>query len=108
MTLTTAGLLILARGYACDGATKFPDFDWIMRGAFIHDAIYQLIREERLPPMFKEHADRELRKCCREDGAWKWQAGVVYRGVNLFGGFGVDPENKRPIMTAPKCLAHGA
>lgn len=98
------GWLLIRKGYAWDGATFFPDFDWIVRGSLIHDALYQLIRERRLPVETKEIADRLLAECCKEDRAWSWQAGMVALGVERFGDFGVKPENCRPIRVAPRFL----
>lgn len=96
------GWLLIRKGYAWDGATFFPDFDWIVRGSLIHDALYQLIRERRLPVETKEVADYFLAECCKEDQAWNWQAGIVEVGVKRFGDFGVRPENCRPVLIAPR------
>ena len=48
--LTSSGLLTIQPGYAWDGPSgptwDTPDF---MRGSLVHDALYQLIRLQKLP-----------------------------------------------------------
>ncbi|NCC32817.1 MAG: hypothetical protein EOM24_12470 [Chloroflexia bacterium] len=101
LRLDADGRLVIAGGYAWDGATLCPDFDWIVRGTLIHDAIYQLIRTGLVDAKHKAAADNALHKACIEDGAWKWQAALVRFAVHRFGGFGVDPQQARPVRYAP-------
>ncbi len=101
IALRPDGDLSIYPGYAWDGATWCPDFDWIIRGSLIHDALYQLMRLRQLPPDCKPAADAALRRACLADGAWRWQAEVVHRAVTRFGGFGIDPARARPLRQAP-------
>jgi hypothetical protein len=48
-TITTAGWLLLHTLYAFDGATWFPDFDWIKTPAAIHDALHAAIAAGVIP-----------------------------------------------------------
>lgn len=96
------GTMQLSTGYAWNGANVIPDFLWIMRGSAGHDGGYQLIRLGLLDYYpWKDHFDRLLERSCIEDGAWKWQAALVYQGVHRFGASSASPANENPVLTAP-------
>lgn len=60
-TLTADNWLIVQPGYASDGATMFPDFDWIKTPAIaIHDPLCQAIELGILPESMNDQIDREL------------------------------------------------
>lgn len=59
-TLTTRGWLLIRDIYAWDGATKFPDFDWIKTPSCIHDVLHQLIADGVLPESENDLIDEEL------------------------------------------------
>ena len=84
--LSTNGLLSLRKGYAWDGASgPAMDTESIMRGALVHDGLYQLMREGGLPLSYRKPADKLLRKMCREDGMFWLRAWWVYWTVRIFG-----------------------
>jgi len=86
ITLHESGLLVIKRGWAWDGASGLTiDTKSSMRGALIHDALYQLIREGLLPLEYREIADRILKAVCQIDGMWKWRARLWLRAVRNFG-----------------------
>ena len=102
--LTREGKLTIKNGYAWDGPSgptrDTPDF---MRGSLVHDALYQLMREELLEKdVHRDPADRLLQQMCKEDGMCSICAWVVYKGVKIFGDPSADTDNKRPIIKAPK------
>lgn len=101
--LTTNGTLIIRKGYAWDGPSG-PTLDTknFMRGALIHDALFQLMRQGHLSQKYRKFADRLLQKICREDGMNKLRAWYVYQGVHLGGKFAADPANKKQVIKAPK------
>ena len=102
--LDTDGNITLTKGYAWDGPSG-PTIDTLtfMRGSLIHDALYQLMREEFLDhKLYRKIADVILRKICREDGMWFLRAWWVYAGVRLFADPAADPADKRPLTYAPK------
>ena len=102
--LDTAGKIKITKGYAWDGPSG-PTIDTLtfMRGSLIHDALYQLMREEYLDHnIYRKTADIILRKICREDGMWFLRAWWVYACVRLFADPSVDPADKRPLTHAPK------
>lgn len=92
LSLSLGGLLTIQRGYAWDGASgpalNTPSF---VRGSLVHDALYQLLREELLDgPGVRATADAILRDLCRLDGMhplrawWVWLAvRVCARGATL-------------------------
>jgi len=98
MELNTDGLLTLFSGYASDGPSG-PTFDTrtFMRAAFVHDALYQFIREGA--DISRKKADELLRKICVEDGMWKVRAWWVYQGVRL--GAEHASHEVKPIKEAP-------
>jgi len=100
--LDPTGRLLIRKGYAWDGPSgPTVDTPSFMRGALIHDSLYQLIRLELLPPGFKEVADRILKRICIEDGMNRLRAWYVYHAVSKFAGFAASPKNKKKILTAP-------
>ncbi len=52
-----------------------PNF---MRGSLVHDTLYQLLRNELIEQKWRDEADEELRRICREDGMSKICANWVY------------------------------
>jgi len=68
-----------------------------MRGSLVHDALYQLMREGALPIVYREEADRLLRRICIEDGMSRLRAAWVLRGVRLGGASSAAPD----LLTAP-------
>ena len=83
--LSENGLFIVYSGYAWDGASG-PTFDTkdSMRGSLVHDALYQLMREDFLGIEHRDAADRLLQRLCIEDGMAKWRAGYWYWAVKHF------------------------
>lgn len=104
VTLYSTGLLVVHAGYAWDGPSG-PTFDTraFMRGALVHDALYQLIREGLLAAVHRLDADRELWACCRADGMWLARAVWVYVSVRWFAGFAArrGSDGDHPELTAP-------
>ena len=102
ISLDSKGHLTIKAGYAWDGPSG-PTIDTktFMRGALIHDALYQLMREDLLSQSWREAIDKELRRICILDGMWKARAWWVYKGVRFGGLKSASAENKKKIHTAP-------
>ena len=102
INLNTNGELTIKDGYAWDGPSG-PTIDTknFMRGSLVHDALYQLMRQELLPIHEKENADNELKRLCLADGMTKLRAWWVIKGLNMFGKASTLPENKRDTLIAP-------
>lgn len=97
------GTIIIYKGYAWNGPSG-PTIDTkdFMRGSLVHDALYQLIREEKIERRFKEDADKLLQKICREDGMSRFRAWYVYWAVRLFGKAQKNPnDDNQQIIEAP-------
>ena len=104
ISLEAPGELTLKEGYAWDGPSG-PTIDTpsFMRGSLVHDALYQLMREQHLDHnVYREAADRTLQDICKEDGMWSIRAWWVYHGVRLFADPAADPTDERPLTYAPK------
>jgi hypothetical protein len=104
INLSVEGRLEIKKAYAWDGPSG-PTFDTLdfMRGSLVHDALYQLMREELLDrKIHRDAADRLLQRICIEDGMSKFRAAIVYQSVSRFGDPSADPAKKRPPVQAPK------
>jgi len=100
--LTPDGLLDIKKGYAWDGASgPTIDTDSTFRGSLVHDALYQLMREDLIGQHNRIIADCYLRDICIEDGMWKWRANLWYDGVRKFAMSAANAEADREILTAP-------
>jgi hypothetical protein len=90
-------------GYAWDGPSG-PVLDTVenMRGSLIHDALYQLLREEWLPANFREQADAEFRRLCIEDGVNRFRAWTWYYALRVGGNPAASPENAKLVNVAPR------
>ena len=95
------GRMVIMKGYAWDGPSG-PTIDTknFMRGALVHDALYQLIRNGKLPEdPWRKYADDILRQICKEDGMNCIRAWYVWKSVRLFGhGSVIKP---REVIVAP-------
>jgi len=104
IVLSSEGGLIIKKGYAWDGPSG-PTIDTLnfMRGSLIHDALYQLMRENMLDKDdYRKPADRLLQTMLRQDGMTSIRAWWVYQGLRIGGGPAADPANKKPVVRAPK------
>lgn len=99
LEITSQGKLIIRKGYSWDGPSG-PSIDTknFMQGSLIHDALYQLMREEILPQNARERADEILREICLEDGMSKFRAWYVYRAVRVGGASSAKPD----LLQAPR------
>ena len=68
------GKLIIAKGYAWDGATGIPDTSSTFRAALVHDALYQLMRLGVIPQCDKNKVDKFFYDLLIEDGMNKLSA----------------------------------
>lgn len=101
--LDTGGRLVIKKGYAWDGPSG-PSFDTknFMRGSLVHDALYQLMRNEQVSKdRWRDKADRELQRICREDGMSRIRAWWVYRALKKWGDPAASPESKKKVKEAP-------
>lgn len=101
--LNIAGVLWIKAGYAWDGCSG-PTWDDKnnIRAGLIHDALYQLIRINQLPPECKDAADRELQKAMIDDGAFKIRAWYYYQAVSKFGWKSCEPGyDPYPVIVVP-------
>jgi hypothetical protein len=100
--LGPSGHLLIRKGYAWDGpsgpAIDTKDF---MRGALVHDALYQMMREYGLDRDYRPVADKIMKQFCLKDGMNPVRAWVTWLGVRLFGRSSARPEGSYKITTAP-------
>lgn len=99
--LDVDGRLCILEGYAYDGPSG-PAFDTknFMRASAVHDCLYQLMRDGHLAESWRETADKEMYRLCREDGMWQIRAWWCYQAVRLGGASSAAP-GARPVLTAP-------
>ena len=95
-------LLILRVRYAWNGANWCPDFNSIMRGSLVHDALYQLMDLGLLAPEWRHAADDKLTELCLTDKMDEELAKTVHAAVRVFGGRGNVPKPDINLeLTAP-------
>lgn len=102
ISIDASGNMTIRAGYAWDGPSG-PTIDTktFMRGSLIHDALYQLMREDLLSQKWRLEADEELRRICRLDGMNKLRAWWVFKGVRFGGLKSASAENMKEIHIAP-------
>jgi len=97
ISLHPEGGIVIADGYAWDGASGAIDTKSIMRASLVHDALYQMIREGL--PIVRKEADKEFYRIMREDGMWWIRAQYIYWTVRLFGKVALKHDTK--VQIAP-------
>ena len=104
VTLSKEGKIVIKKSYAWDGPSG-PTIDTLnfMRGSLVHDALYQLMRENQLPRFsYRDQADRLLQQMCKDDGMTSIRAWWVYQGVSKFGSSASNPNNIKEVIKAPR------
>ena len=102
--LDTAGNLLVKEAYAWDGPSgPVKDTTMNLRASLVHDALYQLMRHEKLKARtHRKAADQEFKRICKEDGVPKHWASIWYKGLRKFGKPAANPENKKRVHRAPR------
>lgn len=94
--------LVLFKGYAFNGASGIPDDRKVVRGAGVHDALYQEMRLGGLDHnVYRNPADLELKDICINAGMWKARAYTIYLGVRVLANFAIDPSQESPMLEVP-------
>ena len=79
------GTLAINKGYSWDGPSgPTIDTEDSLRASLVHDALYQLIREGRLPLKARRWADKEFRRILKEDGMNLFRRWIWYFAVHYF------------------------
>lgn len=101
--LSTYGVLYIKSGYAWNGPNR-PALHTsnFMRGSLVHDALYQLMREGLLSPVWRGMADVELVRICTEDGMSNIRTKWVHWAVSNFGSSCARVGKRRETKIAPK------
>ncbi|MEE2731178.1 MAG: hypothetical protein VYA55_10175 [Pseudomonadota bacterium] len=100
--LQTNGDLVLAKGYAWDGASGAPDVPSFMRASLVHDALYQLMRNDYLDrEIHRKPADRLMRRMCLQDGMNPLLAAVAYGFVRALGEPHTRGLSRKELLFAP-------
>lgn len=102
--LDTRGRLTVKNAYAWDGPSgPVIDTPENMRASLVHDALYQLMRNEDLKSRtHRKAADRLFRDTCKKDGVSSFRANIYYKALRKFGKSAASPANKKKICRAPK------
>lgn len=85
-------LLTIRNQYAWDGAS-FILFRWFgtpvrwLTPSLIHDALYQLMREEHLPLSMRKQVDGVFYHLLRDRGVAWWEAQLAYWAVRIGGNY---------------------
>ena len=102
LTLSTQGILTIKKGYSCDGPSGITiDTKNSMKGAFVHDALYQLMRFGLLPQSFRPIADQLAYDIWRNSGMSYVRSKIWARALKKCAAYAADPKNKRKTYYAP-------
>jgi hypothetical protein len=104
INLDTDGNLLVQKGYAWDGPSgPVIDTDENMRASLVHDALYQLMRNEELSSKtHRKAADQLFKDICKDDGVSNLRASAYYKALRKFGKPATSPQNKKIVHRAPK------
>ena len=104
ISLDSGGNLLVKSGYAWDGPSgPVIDTEENMRASLVHDALYQLMRNEELTTRtHRKAADLLFKNMCKEDGVSNFRASAYYKALRKFGKPAASPQNKKKIHRAPK------
>ncbi len=102
--LDTEGNLLVKETYAWDGPSgPVKDTPKNLRASLVHDALYQLMRNEEISARtHRKAADQEFKRICKEDGVSNYWASIWYKGLRKFGKPATSPEKKKKIRQAPR------
>jgi len=106
IAMSQKGKLTVKKGYAWDGPSG-PTIDTrnFMRGALVHDVLYQLMRDKVLDSeKDRKYADDLLKEMCIEDGMSKIRAWYVHKAVRLCGKKHATPQSAKAetIVCVPR------
>ncbi|GAB1623338.1 hypothetical protein AAOGI_33880 [Agarivorans albus] len=101
--LDIGGNLLVKSGYAWDGPSgPVIDTEENMRASLVHDALYQLMRNEELSARtHRKAADQLFKDMCKEDGVSNFRASAYYKALRKFGKPAASPQNKKKVHRAP-------
>lgn len=97
ITLYPSGLMIVHDGYAWDGASGVVDRDTNIRASCGHDALYQLMRMEKLSHEDWQLADEDFCTWLKEAGAWDITIKIDRLGLKIAGGKYAHPSKRKKI-----------
>ena len=102
--LNVDGELKVKNSYAWDGPSgPVIDTKENLRASLVHDALYQLMRLEKLKSRtYRKTADKIFRNICKKDGVSSVTANIYYNALRRFGKPATSPENKKKVRRAPK------
>ena len=101
VSLDFHGVLRIRAGYAWDGpSVPVIDSKDIVRGGLAHDALHQLIRDGKLPEVYRGTADQILKDICSADGMSSFRAWYLFWSVGEFSSQYAEKQNAK-VRTAP-------
>ncbi len=104
INLDINGKLKVKKGYAWDGPSgPVKDTKKNMRASLVHDALYQLMRNEQLSSRtHRKAADQKFKDICKADGVSNSKASTYYKALRKFGKPAASPKNKKKVVRAPR------
>jgi len=97
------GILLVKQGYAWDGPSgPVKDTEENMHGSLVHDALYQLMRNNELSSRtHRKAADQLFKDLCKTDGVSNFLASIYYKALRKMGKPAASPQNKKKVHRAP-------
>lgn len=96
------GRLLIKAGFAWDGSSgPTRDTKNTIPGSLIHDALYMLIRNGKIPQHYREWVDVLMRDRCLRDGMWRYRAWTWFKALRRWASFAASKESIRKVRVAP-------
>ena len=99
ITLEPDGVMIVAEGYAWDGASGIVDRRTNLRASCGHDALYQLMRMGKLPYQHWGKADDDYCRWLKMAGAWDVTISLDRWGLKQMRGKYAHPKHRKEIYS---------
>lgn len=99
ITIDPNGVMIVADGYAWDGASGVVDRKTNLRASCGHDALYQLMRMGKLPYSEWQKADDDYCHWLKSSGAWNVTISLDRWGLQKMKGKYAHPKHRKKILS---------
>lgn len=92
--------IVIDKNYTWDGASGISwDNTPFIFASIVHDALYALIREGKIPVKYRKWADDVMWAINRHHGMWRVRCFWTWAGVRLFGGSAIRKKKKNTSLT---------
>ena len=101
------GYMTFSKGYAWDGPSapklfiKAVGIKKLIRASLVHDGLYQLMRQGKLPRFRRQQVDKLFQTHCHEDGMSSIVAWGAYCFIRELAENAASAGKAKPVLSAP-------